>query len=166
MKGYETELLGLIGAAEEDHRITGFEWAGERYLDDYGIAYRNARAFGLRKLTDYQVSYVGRVYFTTSETAADRCIAHNPLVWAKNLWRPLKSRRNCRMSRFLIWLTYKNWGKRPQRILCKIQAGCLQRQKGCCKIVKSASGFSSIRDGFCETGGSGGQSFYRAGEAG
>lgn len=78
LKGYETELLGLIGAAEEDHRITGFEWAGERYLDDYGIAYRNARAFGLRKLTDYQVSYVGRVYFRTSETAADSLYSTQP----------------------------------------------------------------------------------------
>ena len=61
--GYEDELLGLIGASPADHRITEVEWMGDPYLDDYGIAYRNARASGERRLADYWAEYNGRIYF-------------------------------------------------------------------------------------------------------
>lgn len=63
LAGSEEELLGLIGAASGDYRITGAEWVGECYQDDYGILYRDARVTGLRKVTDYQAVYQGTAVF-------------------------------------------------------------------------------------------------------
>ena len=53
-------LLGLIGGTTADYRITEIEWLGERYTDDFGIPYRNARVTGLRKVSDYQAVYQGK----------------------------------------------------------------------------------------------------------
>ena len=75
LEGYEEELLGLIGAGTEDHKITKIEWMGESYVDDYGIAYRNAEAHGFRKLTDYQTVYTGKISFQSSQEAAGEFFA-------------------------------------------------------------------------------------------
>lgn len=58
--GNEEALLGLIGGTAADYRITEIEWLGERYTDDLGIPYRNARVTGLRKVSDYQAVYQGK----------------------------------------------------------------------------------------------------------
>lgn len=52
--------MGLIGGTTADYRITEIEWLGERYTDDFGIPYRNARVTGLRKVSDYQAVYQGK----------------------------------------------------------------------------------------------------------
>ncbi len=58
--GSEEALLGLIGGSTSDYQITEIEWLGERYTDDFGILYRNARVTGLRKVSDYRAVYQGK----------------------------------------------------------------------------------------------------------
>lgn len=61
--GQEHLLLDLIGAPQDEYRVTAVRWDGEVYLDEAGIPCRNAVASGEKLLRDYRVLYRGTARF-------------------------------------------------------------------------------------------------------
>ena len=61
LRGYEGELLEMLGLPEAYYRITDYEWAGEAYQEEGGALCRDASARGERLVRDCQAVYGGEV---------------------------------------------------------------------------------------------------------
>lgn len=61
--GQEHLLLDIIGAPQDQYRVTDVRWDDAVYLDEAGIPCRNAVASGEKLLRDYRVLYRGTVRF-------------------------------------------------------------------------------------------------------
>lgn len=58
LKGYERELLDLIGVSEADYQITDITWDGGAYTDG-GILCRKLKAVGTMRVVDCHATYSG-----------------------------------------------------------------------------------------------------------
>lgn len=63
LDGYESLLLGLIGAGEEEYQIEGIAWSTDPYVGTDGHVYRDASAWGRKKVADCRARYQGEVTF-------------------------------------------------------------------------------------------------------
>lgn len=61
LRGYEGELLEMLGLPETYYRITDYEWAGDAYQEEGGALCRDASARGERLVRDCQAVYGGEV---------------------------------------------------------------------------------------------------------
>lgn len=60
LKGYESELLNMIGVSAENYRIQSIAWDGGTYTED-GIVCRKLMAVGEMRVTDCKATYSGIV---------------------------------------------------------------------------------------------------------
>ena len=58
LKGYEKDLLDLIGVSDSDYRITQIAWNGEAY-EENGVLCRKLTASGEMRVTDCHAVYTG-----------------------------------------------------------------------------------------------------------
>lgn len=58
LKGYENELLEMIGVSAEDYRIQQIRWDGEPYTDN-GVLCRKLSASGEMRVADCHAEYAG-----------------------------------------------------------------------------------------------------------